>query len=225
MSEHAESQRPSVASPAHGCDHGANHAETLSPEKHSDVGDDMAVVVGANLRRLRTQRSLPLDGLAKVSGVSRAMLSQIELGKSTPTIALLWKIATALEVPISTFLTRGAATGPYVMSAANAKILASPEGTFTSRALFPFDVSRKTEFYELRLRALAVEEAEPHPAGTVENLVVTNGVVEVGVAKQRFLLATGDAILFEADVPHSYRNPGDTEAVMYLVMTYAGTVG
>lgn len=185
----------------------------------------MAAVVGANLRRLRTQRSLPLDGLAKVSGVSRAMLSQIELGKSTPTIALLWKVASALEVPISAFLTRGTAAGPHVVPAANAKILASRDGTFTSRALFPFDVSRKTEFYELRLKALAVENAEPHSAGTVENLVVTHGTVEVGVAKQRYLLATGDAILFEADVPHSYRNPGDAEAVMYLVMTYAGTVG
>lgn len=224
MSVQAASQPPGVASPTNGSG-GGGDPEKAAPEKLSDGSDDMAAVVGANLRRLRTQRSLPLDGLAKVSGVSRAMLSQIELGKSTPTIALLWKIATALEVPISTFLTRGAAAGPYVMPAANAKILASRAGTFTSRALFPFDVSRKTEFYELRLKALAVENAEPHPAGTVENLVVTNGTVEIAVAKQRFLLATGDAILFEADVPHSYRNPGDTEAVMYLVMTYAGTVG
>ena len=33
--------------------------------------------------------------------------------------------------------------------------------------------------------------------------------------------ARGDAILFEADVPHAYRNPGEVETVMYLVMTYA----
>ena len=38
-------------------------------------------------------------------------------------------------------------------------------------------------------------------------------------------LEAGDAILFEADTPHAYRNPGEVEAVMYLVMTYAETVG
>jgi quercetin dioxygenase-like cupin family protein len=44
--------------------------------------------------------------------------------------------------------------------------------------------------------------------------------VEITVSGERRLLETGDAILFEADSPHSYRNPGSSEAVMYLVMTY-----
>ncbi|HGO9538106.1 TPA: cupin domain-containing protein [Pseudomonas aeruginosa] len=46
------------------------------------------------------------------------------------------------------------------------------------------------------------------------------GVLEVRVNEERFLLATGDSILFYADQPHSYRNPADSEALAYLVMTY-----
>ena len=55
--------------------------------------EDLAHVLGRNLRRLRTRQGLSLERLAKVSGVSRAMLGQIELGRSVPTIGLLWKVA------------------------------------------------------------------------------------------------------------------------------------
>ena len=51
-------------------------------------------------------------------------------------------------------------------------------------------------------------------------LVVTSGSLELVVADSRYLLATGDAIQFEADRRHEYRNPGNAETVMYLVMTY-----
>jgi quercetin dioxygenase-like cupin family protein len=91
--------------------------------------------------------------------------------------------------------------------------------------LFPFDDPRTVEFYELRLAPLSTEKAEPHPPGTVENLVVTSGCLDMRVAESRYLLATGDAIQFEADRAHEYRNPGDTEAVIYLVMTYAEQLG
>ena len=55
---------------------------------------------------------------------------------------------------------------------------------------------------------------------TVENLVVNAGSLEVTVGAERHVLATGDSILFEADVPHQYKNPGSILCVMYLVMTY-----
>jgi quercetin dioxygenase-like cupin family protein len=70
-----------------------------------------------------------------------------------------------------------------------------------------------------------VEDADPHPPGTFENLVVHQGNVEIGVDTASYRLDAGDAIVFEADVPHAYRNVGDTQAVMYLVMTYAESVG
>ena len=81
------------------------------------------------------------------------------------------------------------------------------------------------EFYELRLTPLGVEQADAHPAGTVENLVVSQGSVEIEVGADRHVLTVGDAMIFEADLPHVYRNPGSTEAIMYLVMTYADSVG
>ena len=78
-------------------------------------------------------------------------------------------------------------------------------------------MARQVEFYELRLRGLGQEDAEAHAPGTQENLVVAQGYWK---CEERFLLATGDSILFYADQPHSYRNPADSEALAYLVMTY-----
>ena len=153
------------------------------------------------------------------------MLCQIELGQSAPTINVLWKIARALNVPFSALIADQTPARTKVLTAGKAKILKSADGTFASRALFPFDEPRTVEFYELRLAPRSIERADPHPPGTVENLVVTSGSLEIGVAEDHYLLATGDAIQFEADGPHEYRNPGDTEAVIYLVMTYGERLG
>jgi transcriptional regulator with XRE-family HTH domain len=186
---------------------------------------DLTPVVGTNLRRLRVQRGLSLERLARASGVSRAMLSQIELAHSTPTINVIWKIATCLEVPLSALISERQAGGTVLLPATKAKVLTSHDGKFSSRALFPFDTPRKVEFYELRLSALSTEKADAHVPGTTENLVVTAGKVEIWLESRPYPLEAGDAMLFEADVPHEYRNVGKTEALMYLVMTYADPVG
>ncbi len=192
---------------------------------HPSAAGDLAPVVGANLRRLRMRRALSLEKLSRISGVSRAMLGQIELGQSAPTVNVLWKIGTALEVPFSALITSRPTAAFHVLRADQSKRLASSDGSFVSRALFPFDEPRRVEFYELRMSPGGVERADPHPPGTVENLVVARGHVEVETGGTTQALEGGDAMVFEADTPHVYRNAGGTEAVMYLVMTYAEAVG
>jgi transcriptional regulator with XRE-family HTH domain len=216
----AAASRPDAAAAAPRPD-----AATPAPPGAAPESTDLAPVVGGNLRRLRTRRGLSLERLAQISGVSRAMLGQIELGQSAPTINVLWKIARALEVTFSALISARTQSGALVLRASDAKILTSKDRTFTSRALFPFDEPRRVEFYELRLAAGSVEEADAHPPGTSENLVVTAGSLEIDVAGDTHRLEPGDSILFEADTPHAYRNPGRVETVMYLVMTYAEEIG
>jgi transcriptional regulator with XRE-family HTH domain len=190
-----------------------------------DATHDLSLALGQNLRRLRTRLGLSLERFAQKSGVSRAMLGQIENGRSVPTIGVVWKVAKALDVPFSSLLTGRETRGTTVLRARHAKVLTSRDGSFVSRALFPYEGERKVEFYELVLAAYRQEDAEAHAPGTTENLVVSQGEVEITVGAERHRLGAGDAILFEADVPHSYRNPGADKAVMYLVMTYIESVG
>jgi transcriptional regulator with XRE-family HTH domain len=195
----------------------AEDAEMSEQETPPEVGD--------NLRRLRGQRGLSLEKLARIAGVSRAMLGQIELGQSTPTIKTLWRISRALDVPFSALLSAGSAGTTTLLREADARRLTNHDGSFVSRALFPLVGSRRAEFYELKLAAHAVENAVAHAPGTVENLIVTAGTLELEVDGACHSLATGDAIFFEADRPHVYRNPGAKETTMYLVMLYAEPTG
>jgi rhodanese-related sulfurtransferase/transcriptional regulator with XRE-family HTH domain len=177
-------------------------------------------VVGTNMRALRTERNLTLDQLAQSTGLSRTLLGQIELGKTAPSVSMVWRIAQAFDVHFSALLASREQVGTRVLRSAEAKRLVSPDGRFSSRALYPFGESPDAEFYELHLAAHSREDAQAHRPGTRENLIVTAGRLEMIIGGQSHELSRGDAIVFTADVPHSYVNPGAEECVMYLVMTY-----
>ncbi|MDU8357497.1 MULTISPECIES: helix-turn-helix domain-containing protein [Pseudomonas syringae group] len=205
-----------------------NFLHTVDPQESSSTADDcnnseddvIGPRVANNLQRLRSKRHLSMDALARLTGVSRAMLAQIESGRSVPSIKVLCKIARGLKVSVAAFLDDRAFEGVAVLPAQQSKRLVSASGAFVSRALFPFDLARQTEFYEVRLSALSEEVSEGHGPGVQENLVVAQGVLEVSLNEERYLLSTGDSILFYADQPHRYRNPADSEAVAFLVVTH-----
>jgi rhodanese-related sulfurtransferase/transcriptional regulator with XRE-family HTH domain len=199
----------------------ARSSEPVSPADEADERlPELDAVIAQNLRELRTQRGLTLDATARLTGLSRTLLGQIELGLNTPSVGVVWKIARAFDVPFAGLLAAPRSFATTVLRRATAKRLVSPDGRFSSRALFPFGEANKVELYELTLAGHAREDAEAHRAGTRENLVVVTGRLELLVGTQRFELERGDAILFAADVAHAYVNPGNEECLMHLVMTY-----
>lgn len=183
---------------------------------------DPRIVLGANLRKLRIRQGLSLERLSKASGVSRAMLSQIELGQSTPTITLLWKIARALDVPLSSLVSDPATTQVTVLRRSEAKLLLSPNGTYSSRALLPVGVPRTTDFHEIQLTPGGNDCVEVEEAGTTRSLVVSQGNLVLKLGAERHALREGDAIAFRADVPHEILNPGTTLCIAYVVTIHRG---
>lgn len=183
----------------------------------------MTQAVSGNLKRLRTERGWSMDQLAERSQVSKAMLHQIESGKSIPTIAVVWRLADGLKVPFSDLLTQQSAPTDILLRRASAKFLTNADGTFASRALFPFDgPARSAEFYELRIKPGGVELAEAHAHGTTEHLVLVSGGISVEVDGRTIELAPGDCLVFQADRPHAYRSTvRGEESLLYLMMTYA----
>jgi len=177
-------------------------------------------VVGANLRVLRQRRNMSLDEAARLTGVSRTLLGQIELGKAPPSVSVVWKLAQAFKVHFSALLATNESVPTSILRNIDAKRLVSPDGRFSSRPLFPATDDPDAEFYELFLAGHSREDAEPHAPGTREHLVVSRGRLEVHAGAARFELGQGDAIVFSADLPHAYVNPGAEGCWMYLVMTY-----
>lgn len=182
--------------------------------------------ISANLRLMRRRRGYSLERLAKVAGVSRAMLSQIETGKSVPTISLLLKIADGLGVPVASLLVAQSSRAPVVLPRAQAKIATARDGRFTWRALFPLDSVRRSELYELSIAAGHREAVQRLAAGTNETIVAVEGTVEFTAGGEPpILLSPGDAVQFYADVPHSYRNTGANRAVLHALVIYVEPVG
>lgn len=197
-------------------------SSSLLPADADKTTDDkqFARIIGGNLRRIRSQNNLSLEKLARAAGVSRAMLGQIELGQSVPTVTVLARIADAFSLPLTAFVGDRSEPNVTFLPASESKLLRSADGAFVSRALFPFTGSRRVEFYELRLAPGCNETSEAHASGTSENLVVAQGELEISVGAEVHRLVAGDAVFFSADAPHGYRNGGALEAIAYLVMTY-----
>ncbi len=180
--------------------------------------DGLTQIVGDNLRRARKLKGLSLAGLSAASGVSRAMLSQVELGRSTPTVNLLWRIARALGVPFSALLTDTRSRRPLLLRAADARTLNTPDSGVSLRPLFPPSAGSGAELYEVWLGPGATERPEPKPSGVVATLVASRGSVRVTVDGEPFYLAEGDALWFAADAAHELWNPGDTRAQLFFLL-------
>jgi transcriptional regulator with XRE-family HTH domain len=211
-------RRRSVVNPG---SKGAGNGGEAAIESTDEANEgNTAAAIGGMLKSLRTEAKLSLDQLAQRSRVSRGMLSQIELGRSVPTITVLSRIAAAFELPAAAFLSVDETTYPTLLKRETGNFLRSADGKFESRALFPFTKMRRTEFYELTLHPGCDYSSAAHRAGTSENIVVASGALEVEVGGKRHPLSSGDALHFSADVPHAYLNTGPAVAVAYLVMAY-----
>lgn len=131
------------------------------------------------------------------------------------------KLATVLEAPFFSLINlddkESSARGVVIRRLASPHV-APGDGGFKSRAQFPLTGERSAEFYQIRIAAGYEEFSDAHALGATEYIVVVSGSVEIeaGGAAQR--MEAGDAIVIDADQLHVYRNPGDGEAVLHLVL-------
>lgn len=180
--------------------------------------DDSPPDVAFNLKALRRQQGLSLENLARLSGVSRAMLGQIETGKSVPTITLIWKIARALGVEVTDVIARRATVRQILIPRSKVRSITTSGQGFTLRTFVAGEFPVTFEFSEIEIAPEHREEVEPMTVGTRAILLVTSGEVELELEGEPLSrIAEGDAILFRADIAHSYFNPSALRAKGYLV--------
>lgn len=186
-------------------------------------GRALGAAVGANVRRERREADLDVDALADRSGVARDLIELLEAGRATPTLRVVWALATALGVPFARLLVQQQGAVFFrVQRAGEGRTVISGTGDLRSRLLSPPGLA--PELYELAFGPGAVETAEPHAPGTVEHLVVLRGALIVHADDAMARLDAGDAVFFQADRPHTYHNPTATETVVHCVMAYASPV-
>ena len=182
------------------------------------VSEDGAV--GARVKSLREAMDLSLRDLAERSGVSAPMLSQVERGDTSPTLAVAQKIASGLDLTLSQLLRLDEDRHVVVVRRAERRTR-KRRGHRVQELTAPLpgqraDVSEHT----LAPGAATGARDDPpvHEPGSRETAVVLDGSVELFIDGQRHELTEGDSVTFDADLPHHFENNAATEARLIAVV-------
>ena len=181
------------------------------------MSEDVADHIASNVRALRIARGLTQAQLAKIAGLPRATWANLESGMANPTIAVLVRVSTALQVSLEELVSPPRATAKHFPAAS---LPTRTRGTVTVRKLLP-DPIPGLEIDRMDLPARGRMVGVPHRAGTREYLTCETGEVVLVASGERYVLKEGDVVVFRGDQPHSYLNETSRPAVGYSVIAIA----
>jgi transcriptional regulator with XRE-family HTH domain len=187
----------------------------------ASTAEPVVLAVGPRVRTLREGMDLSLRDLAERSGVSAPMLSQVERGETSPTLQVAARIAAGLELRLSQLL-RLDEEGTVTIVRRDERRRGGADGHGYEILTPPLpgqraEVSRHT----LAPGAATGGPGDPpmHEPGARETAVVEAGPVVLDIDGVRHELATGDAVTFDADLPHHFENSGKEEAALLAVVS------
>lgn len=177
------------------------------------------VMIGNKLKDIRNKRKLSLEEAANLTGVSKAMLGQIERGQSNPTVSTLWKIATGLKVSFSTFMDEEQEDLRVIEQEAIQPIV-EEDNKMRLFPIFPFDASNGIEIFTIELEPGCEHFSDPHEEGVEEYIIVTQGQIEISIGDKKIVLQKGHSIRFLANKPHAYKNASHELSIFQNVICY-----
>ncbi|HEX3292286.1 MAG TPA: XRE family transcriptional regulator [Solirubrobacterales bacterium] len=177
-------------------------------------------MVGARMKSLREAMDLSLRDLAERSGVSAPMLSQVERGDTSPTLAIAEKIASGLDLTLSQLLRLDEDRHVVVVRAGQGRTRRR-RGHKLEELTPPLPGLRAdVSVHTLAPGAATGAPDDPpvHEPGSRETTVVVEGTAELFIDGQRHELHRGDSVTFDADLPHHFENNGETDARLIAVV-------
>jgi len=178
--------------------------------------------IGANIQRIRKEQDLTLDALAERSGVSKAMLSQIESDKVNPTVLTIWKIARGLEIELDAILKGGWEPARKFASTPSSDVVTldtSAKGPHI-KVFSPTSMAEDLEIYQLTFDPHTELVSGPHAPRSEEFITVLSGAVKITAGEKEASLVAGDFINYHCDVDHTIRNDSDIEAQIHMVVRF-----
>ncbi|PLR84620.1 DNA-binding protein [Bacillus canaveralius] len=174
--------------------------------------------IGKNLKAVRNNRGISLDQTASLTGVSKAMLGQIERGESNPTVTTLWKIATGLQVSFSSLINDEPADIAFV-PLQNVSPVIENNGDYRVYSIFSFDPRKRFEIFIVEMDRGSIHTSERHNEGVEEYITVMNGSLEMLIGDNTYQIEAGGSIRFTANKSHTYKNSGE-EMIRYQAVMY-----
>jgi len=175
--------------------------------------------ISYNLKNIRESRGLSLEQLAELTGVSKSMLRQIEMGKSSPTITTMWKVANGLRISFTALMAEQD-THTEVQSFKFNKPILAEKGHYRIYPLIPFSPQHSFETYYFEIDPNTTFSGEPHNGSLFEYIFVTQGVLEVLVKDKSHQIKSGEFIKFSADCGHIYRCISETPVTAIMQLSY-----
>jgi transcriptional regulator with XRE-family HTH domain len=175
------------------------------------------VDVGQNLRRLRTERDLSLRALADASDLNINTLSLIENGRISPSVSTLQKLAVALGVPIAAFFEVGSERQSIIFQKLNQR----PRAAFSHGTLEDLGTElagRRAEPFAVTLEPGADSGETPIVHTGLEFVYCLEGSLIYSIEAHEYKLEPGDSLMFEARLPHRWRNAGSAPGRWLLVL-------
>ena len=180
---------------------------------------DPLINISSTLKKTRFERELTLDETSALTGVSKAMLGQIERGESAPTISTLWKISTGLKISFSELLSSDKEDNNEVIIEDLEPVYESDDKMILYN-VFSFNPLTGFEYFYIKLLPGAHHVSPPHKASTLEYIIVTEGILEVIVDNKQYVLKAPSALSFKADNYHTYNNPYDKDVIFQNIVKY-----
>lgn len=174
--------------------------------------------IGSGIRRRRLALGLTLDGLAEASGVSAAMLSEVERGVKNPTVKLAYQIARALGCSLGDLIKEDAAQPVELVRASERRTLVDPESGVERHGLSRGLLERGLEIVQYVLPpGASAGEMAPNRPGIVEHLTVVRGVLELVLGGESHELGPGDSVTYGPQATTEYRTRGPEPCEFLLV--------
>ena len=172
--------------------------------------------LGLRLRAVRKERSLTQRELASRAGVSSNAISLIERGEISPSVATLQNLATALQVKMSYFFDEDVQTDVLHTKASERPALESKEVVIESlgRRL----KGQEIEPFFVSLAPDSEGGGRPVIHSGHEFVYCIRGSVAYEIDGNSYVLSEGDSLLFEAQLPHHWRNPSSETAELLLIL-------
>ncbi|WP_411680748.1 helix-turn-helix domain-containing protein [Clostridium thailandense] len=181
--------------------------------------DKLNFIIAENLKRFRGEKKLSLDNLAKLTGVSKSMLGQIERGEVNPTVSTIWKIANGIKISCTELMSMPEADFEIV-DKIQVQPLVEDNGRVRIFPVFSFDSTRRFEIYSLEIDSEGYLSTEAHQQGTQEFITVFSGKLNIIVNGEEFVITAGNSIRFKADCIHAYKNTCDKICILNMVIYY-----
>ena len=181
----------------------------------------LAINISNNLKLLRQKKGWSLDIASKKTGVSKAMLGQIERSESSPTIETLWKIANGFKTSFSSFIEENSISKKTaVQHTSKLRRIISKDDKIRVIPIFSYDEKLFFEVFLIELLPGCEHLSRPHKGGIVEHVIAAEGQIEVFANGIWHKLKKNEGLRFDANQKHGYRNKSNKKATFYDVIHY-----